>query len=771
MKISIQRVAIFIVLLALVPLQGRGRPAEDQWPADFSTRAKQHIEALVKIGSRQAGTLNEGLAAGYIAAQFKAIGIPAIIEPFDFESYEASRIELKIGGEDFAPVGLGMDPYAGGLAYSGTFVLLDPRAPSSGPGAASVEGKVVVTSEEGDPSLHFRIAALQPRFIIYLSRMDFDRVQGLKNQELSLSIHGGLRKGTSRNVIAHLGSHPPAPQIIVGAHLDTFRDCPGANDNASGVAALLELARHLKGGEIPAGIGLTFVAFGAEEAGILGSRRYVEKHAGELRHCSMALVFDDLGGEGPVQVERNGGRPKRPQNPGMSVIPTDYQGRTWGGLHYPWSLLPPPALFGLLGSSYHPGWLTASIDEAVKEMDFQVQFTQIQGSDQMAFAQAGIATSGISAVNGRGHTHQDRPETVNIEKVRQCAETAGRIIQNAWNHLRPSPPNKLIGPASEYDLTDNRARAGALAHVRFLAADELRGRKAGSPEGDIAARYIAERLRAAGVETLPGAPDYFQDVVWQRRDASPASVSGSASGAASAGAPVHARNVVGLIRGRTERLSNEFVLLAAHYDHLGVRSMNGAEWIFNGARDNAMGVAALIAAAEILAASPPARSILILAATGEEEGMIGSRFFVDHPLVPLSRIVFVLNNDGAGVFEPGLWCIGGLERTTAEPLAEAAGQAQGLSTRPYPEKYRYLYAKGDSISFADKGITSLTVSPGFAEADEERIFKYIHTPADRVDADFDEVYLLKFCRAYAGLARAVADSEKAPTWIKGDSRR
>ena len=750
MKRSVRRTVVFIVLLVLVPLRGWNGTVEGRLPADLGVRAKQHIEALVKIGPRQAGTLNEGRAAEYIAEQFKAMGVPAIIEPFNFESFELARIDLRIGDENFAPVGLGMDPYSRGLNYSGTFLLLDPRAPSSWPAPAAIEGKAVMTSEADDPSLHFRIAALQPRFIIDLAPKDFDRARGSKDRELSLFIQGNVDKGISRNVVAHLGSNLPAPQIVVGAHLDAFRDCPGANDNASGIAALLELARFMKGLKIPERIGLTFIAFGAEEAGILGSRRYVERHADELRHCRLALVFDDLGGEGPVQVERNGGQAEAPKDPGVGIIPQTYQGRTWEGLRYPWRILPPPALFGLLGTCYHPDWLTTSIDEAVKELDFQVQFTGIQGSDQMSFAQAGIATSGVGAVNGRGHTQEDRSETVHIEKVRQCVETACRIIQKTWHRLESSLP----------EMQKNLMPADPMAHVRFLASDELRGRKAGSPEGDIAARYIAERFRAAGAEALPSAPDYFQDVVWQRKDG----LSGSPSDAA--GVPIRARNVVGFIRGREASLAGEFVLLIAHYDHLGARSVNGAEAIFNGARDNAMGVAALLAAAEILAAAPPARSILLLASTAEEEGMTGSRFFVEHPLVPLSQIAFVLNNDGAGVYDPGIWCIGGLEKTTAGPLAESAGRPFGLVTRPYPEKYRYLYSEGDSISFADQGIPSLTVSPGFAEGDEEHIRKYIHTPADRVAADFDDAYLFRFCQAYAGLSRALANAKTVPTWVK-----
>ena len=361
-------------------------------------------------------------------------------------------------------------------------------------------------------------------------------------------------------------------------------------------------------------------------------------------------------------------------------------------------------------------------------MGFEIELMPIPGSDQMAFAQAGIATSGISSPSRHAHTKDDLPETVDVEKIRRCSEIASRIIRKAGRAWKLSESGTL--------------RSNLKAHVRFLASDELRGRRAGTAEGNIAARYIAERFRATGVAALPEAPDYFQDVVWRRKDRE-----------------LQAPNVIGIIPGRNADLAGEFVLLTAHYDHLGVREENGTEVIYPGARDNAMGVAALLAAAEDLALRPPARSILVLATTAEEEGLIGSRFFVDHALVPLSQIAFVLNNDGAGVYRPEIWSIGGLERTTAAPIAEAAGRAEGLITRPYPEKFRALFALGDAAPFADRGISSLTVSPGFAESDEERIRRFIHTPADRADGDFDSDYLLRFARAYSRLARAIADAE------------
>lgn len=251
----------------------------------ISTRIRRYIEDLAAIGSRSAGTDNEIRSAEYIADRFKEMGIPAAMEFFEFEFFEPAEVEMRIGNESYTPVGLGMDPYSGEkLDYSGSFVILDPRNPSPWPSSEAVEGKAVVTSRNDDPSFHFRLAALRPRFIINLAPEDFHRVRNREEHKLNFSVLGEIIKGTSRNVSAHLGPPPPAPQIIVGAHLDAYRDCPGAGDNASGIAALLEIARFTKSLQIPEEIGLTFVAFGAEEVGFLGSRRYVERHSEELKH-------------------------------------------------------------------------------------------------------------------------------------------------------------------------------------------------------------------------------------------------------------------------------------------------------------------------------------------------------------------------------------------------------------------------------------------------------------------------------------------------------
>jgi Zn-dependent M28 family amino/carboxypeptidase len=227
----------------------------------------------------------------------------------------------------------------------------------------------------------------------------------------------------------------PAPQIILGAHLDAYRESPGANDNATGVGALLELARYFKDRETVTGFGLSFIAFGAEELGVLGSRQYVAEHAEDLESLVLVLALDNLGGSGPAAVERNGGESVVPRQTRQDAIPGPYRGRAWEGLTFPWVLLPRSGvgLIEAVSTSYHPPWLVESIDAAANEMGTEVTFTGVQFSDQMSFGMAGIATSAVGAVNGVAHTGGDDVESVQWDNLESCAELAARIVLNVMD--------------------------------------------------------------------------------------------------------------------------------------------------------------------------------------------------------------------------------------------------------------------------------------------------------------------------------------------------
>lgn len=229
---------------------------------------------------------------------------------------------------------------------------------------------------------------------------------------------------------------------------------------------------------------------------------------------------------------------------------------------------------------------------------------------------------------------------------------------------------------------------------------------------------------------------------------------------------VDSKNIIGIVEGTDPKLKEEYVLVTAHYDHVGTRSNEVGDSIYNGARDNAMGTIALLAAARALANKPAKRSVIFLLVTGEEMGLIGSAYYADHPLIPLKQTIFNLNSDNAGYNDTTLVSIVGYGRTGTDQLITEGVEAAGLKVFPNPAPEQGLFDRSDNVSFAKKGIPCLTFSGGFTAFDEE-INKYYHKPGDDPDSiNYD--YLHKFCQAMAHTVRLIANSATRPMWEAGD---
>ncbi len=230
---------------------------------------------------------------------------------------------------------------------------------------------------------------------------------------------------------------------------------------------------------------------------------------------------------------------------------------------------------------------------------------------------------------------------------------------------------------------------------------------------------------------------------------------------------VKATNVVGMVAGTDPELKDEYILLSAHYDHIGYKTgTNGEDSIYNGARDNAIGVAAILSTAQGFGNNPPKRSILFLACTGEEKGLLGSRWFADNPPVALNKIVYNLNIDGGGYNDVTKVSIMGLHRTTAEKHLISAVHDFGLEPLADPAPEQNLFDRSDNVSFAARGIPAPTFSTGFTSFDEE-IMKYYHQVTDGPESlDYD--YLASYFLSYVLAVRRIANMEETPFWTKGD---
>ena len=245
--------------------------------------------------------------------------------------------------------------------------------------------------------------------------------------------------------------------------------------------------------------------------------------------------------------------------------------------------------------------------------------------------------------------------------------------------------------------------AGIAADIGFLASTALAGRGAGTAGDDSAAVFLARRLRALG---LPGAfpgdcaagtqcgVSYFQNF---------------------AGDLVNGHNVGAFIRGSDSSLYREFVVVGAHFDHLGTSSRfaNDPELLNSmhpGADDNASGTAAVLELARRLAAKPPARSVLVIHFDAEEWGLVGSRAFVHQPPVPASTIVFMLNLDMVGRLRGRpLGIDGSAADSPTIALADSVARAIGV-----PAAHSSASAgRSDHAVFALIGVPALSLTSGF----------------------------------------------------------
>lgn len=230
---------------------------------------------------------------------------------------------------------------------------------------------------------------------------------------------------------------------------------------------------------------------------------------------------------------------------------------------------------------------------------------------------------------------------------------------------------------------------------------------------------------------------------------------------------IDGKNIVGWIEGTDSKLKDEFILLSAHYDHVGVGTPDETgDSIYNGTRDNAMGTVSVMNAAKYFSENPPKRSVLFALWTAEEKGLLGSSYFADNPLIPLNQIVYNLNIDGAGYNDTSIVTVIGLTRTSEMSKLEKATAKFGLKSIEDPAPEQGLFDRSDNVNFAKKGIPSPTFSLGFTSFDDE-IQKYYHKAGDEIDS-FDLTYAEKYWKSYILAAQMIANTKKPIFWLPGD---
>jgi Zn-dependent M28 family amino/carboxypeptidase len=236
---------------------------------------------------------------------------------------------------------------------------------------------------------------------------------------------------------------------------------------------------------------------------------------------------------------------------------------------------------------------------------------------------------------------------------------------------------------------------------------------------------------------------------------------------------VVSQNVAGILRGSDPNRSREYVVLSAHLDHTGVGEPINGDKIYNGAMDNASGIAAILEVANALrdAQPKPARSILFLAVTGEEKGELGSRYFASHPTVPRGSIVANVNTDMfLPLFPLKLLMVLGLDESDLGADIRATAKELGLTVQADPEPQRNRFVRSDQYSFIKLGIPALAMKVGYEEnTPEARIAakwtaERYHAPSDDLDQPVDIAAAEKYVQVLQDLAVRIANRPNRPKW-------
>jgi hypothetical protein len=309
--------------------------------------------------------------------------------------------------------------------------------------------------------------------------------------------------------------------------------------------------------------------------------------------------------------------------------------------------------------------------------------------------------------------------------------------------------------------------------------------EAGRPHN---ARGINAPLSRKGAEALfAGAPHSLEEVFENAKTGRPLSFEMPVEASmhfVGRSRPLESSNVAAVLPGSDPRLKDEYVVLTAHLDHVGVGEPvagdSTSDRIHNGAFDNASGIAILLEMAQAFARLPksPRRSILFLALTGEEEGLKGSEYFADHPTLPIDRVVANVNLDMVLTLYPLRDVIAfGAEHSSLGLFVNEAARQLGLEVSPDPFPEQVKFTRTDHYSFVKKGVPAISLTVGLQTSDPaldpaalygKWIRETYHQPKDDMSQAIDFGALAQFARLNLLISDLIAESDQIPSWNPGD---
>ena len=449
--------------------------------------------------------------------------------------------------------------------------------------------------------------------------------------------------------------------------------------------------------------------------------------------------------------------------------------------------------FDVVGVTGHPQKLSLAAGTRRLELSFHDDFIAVSGkqaaSSKLAGAEVVFVGYGIVAPEYRWDDYKN-------------ADLAGKVLL-MMNNDPEDDPALFAGKTRlwygrwdyKYEMAAKQGAAGAIIiHTAPSAGypwqvvqtswsgEQFELPRSGAPALEVKAwvtEEAARRLVALGGQDL----DALRASA-QKRDFTPVPLGVTAS--TEFASEVHPRftgNVLGLWPGSDPRLAGEQVVFSAHHDHLGLKAgvSPGEDAIYNGAMDNASGVAGMLAVAKALASMPraPRRSIVFAATAAEEQGLLGARYLVAHPTAPLGRIAADVNIEGSNIWgRTRDVTLVGLGKSSVDAFVLPLAAAQGRAVKPDPMPERGMFYRQDGFQFARQGVPVAYLGSGLDYRDrpdgwgrkqrDEWVETHYHRPNDELVDTWDLSGAVEDTRLYFELGVALANAPAMPEWTKGD---
>ena len=344
----------------------------------------------------------------------------------------------------------------------------------------------------------------------------------------------------------------------------------------------------------------------------------------------------------------------------------------------------------------------------------------------------------------------------------------------AQKHGRKKSPvtsaKKTAAATDTQGLLDKISANSLRGHLSFIASDALEGRGTPSRGLDLAAEYIAAQFRRAGLEPV-GDDGYFQTADWNAIKPAGRNPNAPQQPAPAVDVPpVRVRNVVGLLRGSDPVLKDTYILITAHYDHLGIRENLEGDKIFNGANDDGSGTVSVMELAAAFAAMKerPKRSLVFMTFFGEERGLVGSRYYGAHPIFPIEKTVADINLEQVGRTDDTegaqvkAAAVTGFDFSEVGTLLQKAGELTGVKILKHPTNSDRYFGASDNQALADQGVPAHTISVAYVYPDYHKVGDHW----DKIDYD----NMATIDRTVALAIMLLANNPQAPKWNEANPK-